>query len=132
MHIETVKNPVTGRDNRMKVWTIRGRTIVDALLSDNPPTAKDISWSLLSDDGCYEEMLATEYGDTSESNFALSIFEDALDWTLGLAVIGFVRDCIQEWKKYPKTFDVLVNHKGQVFIRYKSRGAPTLITWFKG
>lgn len=131
MHIETIVNPTTNRPNRMRVWTIRGRSIIDALLSENPPTAKDVSWSLLSDDGAYQELVETQDGDTSETNFALSIFEDALDWTLGLAVIGFIRDCVKEYKRYPRTFRVAVNHRGQVFILYRSGGKDAVLTWFK-
>lgn len=64
--------------------------------------AKDISWKILNQKwDCIEE---SEYGDSSRNNLGLKIFEEALDWTIGLHVAHFINAVVKQAKKLPKPF----------------------------
>ena len=113
MYHTEIRNPRTGRINRVRAWQIAPRAVVDACKAG--ATARDISWSLLSDEQAYQEMKDTEYGDDGGSNFALGIFENALDFTLGMAVVWMIRLFISQRQKLPAPFSVVATRKGDVF-----------------
>lgn len=112
MYYTQITNPKTGRVNRVKAWHINPRAVMDAVKAGAEAT--DISWRLLSDDQSLQELRETAYEEEG-SNFALSIFEGALDWSLGLAVVRFIHMFIKEKQALPKPFSVVATRKGDVF-----------------
>lgn len=116
MHIIKITNPNTGRQVTARAWSIQPRTIVDAIKDGRVKDSRDLSWQLLSDDESYAAMRAEQYGDDAGSNFALGIFENALDWRLGGAVYNFINSCIRHRRMLPKPFQVAVTRAGDVFI----------------
>ena len=119
MYHTTIVNPKTKRENRARAWLVNPRAVYDKLKSGEYKDARDISWALLGDDESIQDMRAEEYGDAAERNLALSIFENALDWGLGLAVLNYIRAFLQK-KALPKPFEVLATRRGDVFIRSAS------------
>lgn len=117
MYQTTIINPKTNRSNKAVAWKIEPRKIVDDLKAGKIKSAKDISWSLLNDDQSYELMEETQYGDSNRNNFALSVFENALDWGLGITVLNYITSVVKQHKAMPKPFEVIANRSGDVFIR---------------
>jgi hypothetical protein len=73
--------------------------------------AKDISWKILNQKwDCIED---SEYGDSAENNLGLRIFEQALDWSIGLKVGNFINSCVKNYKRLPKPFTLKI--KGDNF-----------------
>jgi len=70
--------PDTKRKANLKTWKIEPRAILD-FLKDKDKSARDISWLLLNDDQSIQVIEAQQYGDRAGNNFALAIFEQALD-----------------------------------------------------
>ena len=118
MHTLTITNPKTNRKNICRAWRIDPRKVICAFNTKRFRTAKDLSWALLSDDESVADMEATQYGDAAECNFALSIFETALDWTLGLAVLRLIESCPKG--KILKPFTLCANRNGDVFYLFQS------------
>jgi hypothetical protein len=75
---------------------------------------------LLNDDQAIQTMRDEEYGDCAQCNFAIAIFEQALDWRLGLTVIQVIRSIVKQTKKLPKPFELAVNRKGDIFVLFSS------------
>lgn len=114
MYHSTIKNPRTGRQNQVVGWDINVEVLWNQIKAGEI-NAKGISAMLLNDDEAIQEMRDTEYGDDAHTNFGLRVFEAALDWSLGLAVLWFFRACVAKRRK-PGPFTVVVNRKGDVFI----------------
>jgi hypothetical protein len=118
MEISHILNPETGRMNQVKAWTVDTRRVFDELKSGK--SAHDLGWMLLSDPESLREMEESQYGDCLENNFALNVFESALDWSLGLAILRTLQSYKDQFSKYPKSFRLAANTKGQVFLLGKS------------
>ena len=115
MQTITITNPETGRQNACRAWFVEPKKVLVDIKAG--ATAKQISWKLLSDDEAYGEMQATEDGDSARNNFALHIFENALDWGLGLAIIRLMVQAAKLGKR-PKPFYILANRKGDIFYKF--------------
>jgi hypothetical protein len=115
MRHERIVNPTTGRQLRVRSWHIDPKPFL-AWTTAHQATARDISWKLLSERASVAEMEATDGGDAAHSNFALHVFENALDWSLGLAVLQVFRACHARGK-LPKPFDILTSQGGQIYWR---------------
>ena len=115
MYTRTIKNPKTGRNNRVKAWDIDPQAVVAGVTAGAIKTAKDLSWSLLGDEKSYQTMIDTDHGDGQDSNWALNIFENALDWALGMRVLRFIEAC-RKLKRMPNPFTVVATRKGDVYI----------------
>lgn len=122
MQTLTIINPKTDRQNIVRAWLINPREVVNRIKAGQYRSARDISLALLSDDESIQLMERTQYGDYSRNNFALSIFENALDWRLGLAVLDLIDACIRQYRRLPKPFYVAVNRSGDVFLINKETG----------
>jgi hypothetical protein len=59
-------------------------------------------------------MEATDGGDAAHSHFALHVFENAFDWSLGLVVLQVFRACHARGKML-KPFDILAGQGDQMF-----------------
>jgi len=118
MYTQTMENPNTNRNNKFNCWDVSWDAIM-AMVKDGKG-AKDISWALLNDDQSIMLMEETQDGDTQRSNFALNIFENALDWGLGITTLNFMKACVKSHKKVKK-FTVAANRKGDVFIAYNGK-----------
>lgn len=106
-------NPKTGRAVTMRVWDVDTRKAIDLI---NSGGAKALSWAMLSDDESLAAMDDEQSGDSADSNFALNVFENALDWALGLKVIDFLQACKTQFGRYPKRASVACTHSGDVYI----------------
>lgn len=115
MKTSSIVNPKTGKQNQVKTWNIIPRTILDMMKAGTIKSAKDLSWLLLNDDESIQAMQDQMSGDAAESNFALAVFEQALDYALGIHVLSYIRNAVKIGK-LPKPFQVAVNRKGDVFI----------------
>ena len=113
MYQKTIIRPDTKRKVHLKTWKIEPRTILD-FLKDKDKSARDISWLLLNDDQSIQ-VIENQDGDQASNNFALAIFEQALDWRLGLAVIAIIRSTLKEFGKLPKPFEIGVTRSGTIF-----------------
>lgn len=120
MFQDTITNPKTNRQNKVTGWHIDATEVYNNFKNGTFKTARDLSWALLNDDQSIQKMEDEQYGDSGSNNFALRIFEQALDWSLGLTVLQCIDAHIKARKSYPKQFDVLATRKGDVFIRYTS------------
>lgn len=133
MRTMTIHNPETNRMNKMRVWDIDTRALLDKWFASERGLAaiKDISWNLMGDDQAYQAMKETEYGDSADSNFALSAFENALDIRLGMAALTYLDACREKYGRRPKTFGLAVTRTGDIFILQPGRNAGVLhvIPW---
>ena len=116
MYTKTITNPKTGRQCVVRCWEITPRAVLEKFKSKQWQTAKDVSYALLDDDASIQTMRAEDGGNRASNNFALSVFENALDWGLGLAVVRYIDSIIARYHKLPKPFEVVVNRAGDVFI----------------
>ena len=110
--METMNIEVKGRTIKAFTWTLDTKETV-AYLKDH--SVKDLSWKMLSDKKAQAKAAREMDGESATTNFALSILENALDWSLGLAAFRFIRDALAV-KRCPRTFHVAVTNKGDVFI----------------
>lgn len=108
----TITHPTSRKEIKVRAWDIETKAASAQLRADG---VKAFSWSLLSQKHSLKAMEATEGGDSASNNFALNVLENALDWSLGLAVLNFLRDALAV-KKCPRTFRVAASKKGDVFI----------------
>jgi hypothetical protein len=108
----TITSPKTSKSVNVRVWDIDTKAAVSMLKSEG---VKALSWSLLSQKHSVRAMEQTEGGDCAESSFSLSVFEHGLDWKIGLAVNGFIRDALAI-RRCPKSFRLGVSRKGDTFI----------------
>ena len=113
-----VMNPNTNKEIRVRGWHVVPKEVLAWVKQGL--TTKQISWKFLGDKEVEQDMRQEFYGDTAESNLALSVFENALDWSIGLSVLRIIRDTVKTYKKLPKPFEILVSRKGDVFARIPS------------
>lgn len=117
MYHATITNPSTGRKNAVRVFPVATR---DAIHLVNEKGVKALSWELLNQTESLDEMGKEMGGETSHSNFALSILENALDWELGQKVVAYIKAFTQKYPgKQPKEIRVAANRSGNVFILSK-------------
>lgn len=114
MYNKTIINPDTGRNNKVRCWDLSARGIFDTLKA-NGNSARNLGWAILSDDESLKAMEATQHGDSAASNFALNVFENALDFGLGIAAVNVLRVYKEARGKYPKQFTLACNSKGDIF-----------------
>ena len=69
--------------------------------------ARKLSWRLLSQVLNEESM----EGEDSSTNLGLAIFEQALDWAVGLKVQSIILGCWQKYRRLPKPFTLEVDTK---------------------
>lgn len=119
----TIQNPDTQRTLRVVGWHVQPKEVLGWVKEGL--TAKDISWKFLNDRKVEKLMKSEEYGDCSSNNFALSVFENALDWSIGLCILRLIRGCVAN-KKIPKPFDLLVDRKGTCYAKLSSGRVITL------
>lgn len=120
MYTQTIINPTTNRKNIVKCWSVDGHKAMDILKAGG--SAKDIGWALLSDSESITAMDDTQHGDSSDNNFALNVFETALDWGLGLAVVNVLKIKAAQGK-FPRRFTIAANRNGDVFFIGKNGAA---------
>lgn len=115
MYHERIESPKSGRQCAVRVWAINPKEMHDRLGSDFF-RARELSWALLEEGAT--EMAAEMDGDSAPRNFALSIFENALDWRLGTTVLGVLK-AYQKRRPglVPRHLFVAVNRAGNVFYR---------------
>ena len=117
MYTTTITNPTTNRQNKVKVWEIETKLALQIVKSDG---VKGLSWHLLSEKEAIATMEQTAHGDSANNNFALNIFENALDWGLGLKVVAYLQAYANTYPgKQPKIVRVAANRKGDCFILSK-------------
>lgn len=106
-----------GRERRLACWTIKTADVKEAFASKRFKTAKDLGWSMLADKESTArlERDCTKGDDVPGGNFALRVFEQALDWSLGLAATRFITDLAKVRKVAPE-FQVGVDRKGETYI----------------
>jgi len=109
-----ITNPKSGRKINVRVWSIDDPKAMLARFRGGL-TPKALSWELLSEKHSVKAMEREMDGEAASSNFALSVFEHALDWTLGLTVFNWIVDAAKRGKM-PKPFKVAVSRKGDTFI----------------
>lgn len=114
MQTTTITAPNTGRQLRVRAWQVEPRKLAEAVTSGQ--SARDISWALLSDDEAFGEMRAEQHGDEASRNFALSIFENALDFRLGSAALSYVQTALRQFGRYPKPFTLAIDRRGDIYI----------------
>jgi len=116
---DTIINPKTGRQVKVRVWDIQTRELLNWLQRTNPANPeRAVSMRLLSQRRAVRDMEAEFDGEDSRSNFVMHIFENALDWRLGIEVLGYIRRmyAASGKKKLPKPFKVAVDRSGNVYI----------------
>ena len=116
MQCRQIVNPKTGRQVMVKVWRVNPSAIMEQMKAGTIKSAKDVSWMLLNDAESIQEMEDTQYGDAASNNFALSVFENALDWSLGIAVLQAMRTYQKQYRCLPGPFSVAATRSGKVFL----------------
>jgi len=108
---------INGRAAR--VWETNPRTFIRGLKDTGELSAKGISWALLEE--AADDMESESDGDSAPRNFSLSVFENALDWELGIAYLNALRAYARAKPGYwPKTLSVAVTRSGDVYSRFGS------------
>ena len=120
--METMNIEVKGRTVKAFTWTLDTTETV-AYLKDH--SVKDLSWKMLSDKKAQAKASREMDGESATSNFALSIFENGLDHSLGLTAYQFIRDRLAI-RRCPRTFRVAVTGKGDVYIVVARKGGGFL------
>lgn len=108
-----------GRQIKVRAWTVDAREVLADLRSGAIQTARDLGIAFLSAKRSLATMAATEYGDSQTNNFALNAFENALDWSLGLATLDVIRAAVKA-RKLPKPFQIAATGRGQVYAIFAS------------
>lgn len=116
----TITNPATQKSVKVRVFDVDTREAADVLAKDG---AKALSWMLLGQKHSVKAMEDSDGGDSAANNFALNVVENALDWSLGLAVNRFIRDALAA-KRCPRAFKVGASRKGDVFIIVPRKSTP--------
>jgi len=65
------------------------------------------------------ELEKTLEGDSGEKNWALLIFEEALDWRVGCGVLYIIKAALEK-KGLPKPFEVLIDSRGRATAKFPS------------
>lgn len=112
MYTARILNPKSNRQVACKIFEISYPEFKEVLKAGG---VKGLSWHLLDQPHSIRTMEATEYGDSAANNFALSVFENALDWQLGLTAVKFVKALAQIGKK-PKVIRLAVTRGGDVYV----------------
>ena len=133
MATTTIQNPATKRNINVRVFDVENRVVSDALLAAHKDgktmSAKDISWMLLNQQHSVAAMERTEGGDSAANNFALNVLENALDWSLGIAVLNFRKDARAVWGRVPRTYKVAAARNGDIFVGYESAGKTAWVKY---
>lgn len=108
----------TGKTVNLKAFSVNPSEIrafmKEAKSSDDKNPIRSLSFEIIS--SAKKLMKAEEYGDSAKTNFALSVFENALDYRLGLAVCSYIDLCAETFNKTPKPFSIGVDSKGNLHI----------------
>lgn len=112
----TIVNPKTGRENKVRAWAVQPRELLRLKKAGVWTSMKDLSWLFLNDAASIRAMEKELDGDSASSNFALSIFENALDYGIGMEVCRYIDGCVRASGRYPKPFQVAVSRSGNIFI----------------
>lgn len=113
----TLTNPKTNRKMTARLFDVDNKAMT-AFLVENQGTvsARDMGLKILSDAKTQRAMARTMGGESARTNLALNVLENALDWSLGLAVLKFRMDCRRAKKQVPEKFQVAASAKGDVFV----------------
>lgn len=116
MYHVRIENPKSGRMCAARVWDIHPSGLFREIGKAAFQSAKELSWHLL-EEGTID-MAAEMDGDCAANNFSLSIFENALDWRIGFAILGILRLYQKRNPGYaPKRLRIAVNRAGDLFYR---------------
>lgn len=119
MQLMRIKSPNNGAEFCVRAWDIVPRDILNKFKTGEYKSARDLSWALLSDTQSTQLMEDTLDKDSAPSNFALHVFENALDWNLGIVVTRIIKDALKQ-KRIPKPFKVAVDRRGDVWTIHPS------------
>lgn len=118
---EKIIHPTTGKTVAVDVFAIVPKALLAWSAKTKPQSAKAISWHILSEAKSTARMARQMDGEGHHDNFALRTFENALDWSLGLAWLRMLTLFQQERPgKLPKPFDFLATRKGEILVRWQS------------
>jgi len=126
------KQTITYAGKQIKVtsWEVDTNALYakmkEAYDSGKPLSAQDISWLYLKDDQSVQYMKDTESGDRSDNNFAMRIFTKALDYTIGIVILDFIREYRRQHKKRINHFTLAVDNIGRAYILY----GDEVILWY--
>ena len=116
MYHKMITSPKTGRQNRVRVWAIHPSRLYQTLGKAAFQDARELSWHLLEES--IDDMAAEQHGDCSQRNFALSVFENALDWRIGHTVQGVLSNYQKHRPGFvPRRLFLAINRSGDVFYR---------------
>lgn len=114
MYISKIVNPKTHKNNKVKVFEISSKEAISIL---NKEGVKALSWELLSQKESVQVMENQFSGDSANNNFALSVFENALDFSLGMLVHAYLKHFTAKYVgKVPVTVRIAVNRSGDCYI----------------
>ena len=115
---ERITHPVSGKTVSVDTFPVVPKELLAWTKTHKIASAKDISWHLISEARSMAKMAAQDNGDARHNNYGLRIVENALDWSLGLAVLRVLAACRPG--KIPKPFDLLATKSGAILIRSHS------------
>jgi hypothetical protein len=95
-------------------WRVNPKEVVKWLMEKEERNAQSLSYHIVND--MTEE---DAEGECAKSNLALAIFERALDWRIGLAVIRLIDRCMAQ-KKMPKPFDLVYTRDDKLYAQFDS------------
>jgi hypothetical protein len=116
---EKVTHPTTGKTITVDVFPIVPKALLSWSATAKPQSAKAISWHILSEAKSVARMARQMDGEGQHDNYALRTFENALDWSLGLAWLHILT-AYRGTGKLPKPFDLLATRTGAILMRYAS------------
>lgn len=115
---ERIVHPISGKTVAVDTFPVVPKALLAWTKANKIRSAKDISWYLLGEQRSLAKAAAQENGDARHNNYGLRILENALDWSLGLAVLRILAAC--PTGKLPKPFDLLATRSGAILVRYSS------------
>ena len=122
---DRIIHPISGKTVAVDTFHVIPKTLLAWTKAHKISSAKDISWYLLNEERSLAKATAQDSGDARHNNYSLRILENALDWSLGLAVLRILALC--QPGKIPKPFDLLATRSGAILVRYSSGRIKELI-----
>ena len=114
----TMLPPNTGKKLTVDTYRVVPRELLAWTRTRRNCTAKHISLYLLGQERSLRKAEAQDGGDTRHNNYALRIFENALDWSLGLAVLKLL--AAYPVGRLPRPFTLGATRKGSILVQFPS------------
>lgn len=117
---QRIQHPTTGKMVAVDSFPVAPREVLTLLKAYPGSTAKDIGLWLLGEARSAARMRQEMSGEGRYDNYALRSFENALDWSLGIAVLRILQAYRDKYRRLPKPFELLATRPGAILARFST------------